>query len=77
MTPRSAARIAFVGVGISLFMSVCDSDLQYWLINQLGLGSQASALFNRLYWILRALLSEGSMLLFLFVFIRSEGSRKR
>lgn len=74
MTPRTAARIAIIGVSIGLVMSIADSDLQFWFMQKLGLGHRASAFFNRAYWILRSLLSQGSILLFLIVFSRHNRS---
>jgi hypothetical protein len=70
MTLQTATRVAILGVSLGLVMSLCDTDLQYWLMAKLGLGTQSGAFFNRCYWVLRTLLVHGSILVFLITFAR-------
>ena len=67
MSIKTATRIAIYGVAVGIIMGIAGQFLFDWLQSGFGMSSEAALTFNRVYWCVRTILLEGSILLFLIV----------
>jgi len=72
MSIKTATRIAICGVAAGLVMSLAVSYLQDWMLTKSGMQKETSITFIRVYWDLRTVLFDGSILLFLITLLSKQ-----